>query len=947
MSNELATRLIHLPADTWVLTETVWQARALQEQLAAAQQAAGAQVWERPTILPWDSAWPLLWDRLPGELPQRITALQERSLWRQVIQRAAGKEDWLLDAERSARLAQQARRLLLQWRVSGQDPFAEGALSEEAQHFHAWHAGYQAALAERHVVDSAGLSEALAALDPSALPVFLLPQTVLTYGVDLQIPARARLSAQLQRCGVVLDVLPLWTPPAEAVRSARQHACAQAEEERLVAAQWLRAQFEDAQEGSGQRWLWVVPDLVQAQAVIGRVLAQTLQPQRWLTLAGDGAPLWRLSVPRRLLDAPAIQALLRLLRMGRGEIATQDFGVLLRSPWWVVAEEREAALALDLRLRKQGEPQMTLAAAIAQSASCPLLQQTLQALKEGPAAVQGVLSSALWADRLERFVREGFWARLLREAAESVAESAVESVAESADKDAEANAQAVHDLAALRLHDLAALRLRELTELRDGWNQALDALAGLQVVEDAQGYGGMLSSLHRCLEGVSLPEPVSEAAIWVLTPDEARGLPAEGVWVSGLREGRWPAAARMHPMLPAGWARSLPLYAVAQRVQRARAQFAEWQRMGGVLSWPKLEGEEELAPLAWLHELQPLDPADGLPMPALTALLRAQAPCETRYESATRLSGGRLQGGAGAFKHQSLCPFRGFVRNRLGTRSLDEAHGGLDARERGVVLHEALRVFWASFAEDERTQEALRALSEAACALRVEAAVQQALQDIARDRALTLSGRFLQHEEQRLRAALQQLIALDRAETRTSFTVIELEDRRAVEFAGLQLHVQRDRVDALADGRRILLDYKTGSVQAAHWKGERPKDPQLPLYAVLEADAGEGIASVAFAQLRKGQWQFLGEVAEAGLLPGIPAARKKPIDFAEQIPQWRAALQVLAAEIHAGVATVTPQKGACEYCGLQAVCRVSAWQMDEDEASEGMTSNGTPDEVVA
>jgi len=122
MPNSLADRLTGLSPDTWILTETVWQARALQGMLAEKMRTSGAQAWERPFILPWDQAWPLLWDRLPLALPTRLSGLQERALWRRVIQEAH-PQDWLLDADRSARLAQQARSVLLQWKMPDIDPF--------------------------------------------------------------------------------------------------------------------------------------------------------------------------------------------------------------------------------------------------------------------------------------------------------------------------------------------------------------------------------------------------------------------------------------------------------------------------------------------------------------------------------------------------------------------------------------------------------------------------------------------------------------------------------------------------------------------------------------------------------------------------------------------------------------------------------------------------------
>ncbi len=69
-----------------------------------------------------------------------------------------------------------------------------------------------------------------------------------------------------------------------------------------------------------------------------------------------------------------------------------------------------------------------------------------------------------------------------------------------------------------------------------------------------------------------------------------------------------------------------------------------------------------------------------------------------------------------------------------------------------------------------------------------------------------------------------------------------------------------DRSTRLADGSRMVIDYKTGIPKLSQWFGDRPDEPQLPLYALAESD----VAAVAFAQIRKGDARFPGIAAEAG-----------------------------------------------------------------------------------
>ncbi len=915
LSEDLAERLAALPPNTWVLTETVWQARGLQALVAEQGRSSTAQVWERPFILTWDQAWPMLWDRLPLALPMRLSALQERALWRRIIQ-AAHPQDWLLDADRSARLAQQARSVLLQWQRPELDPFA-GPLSEEAEHFQAWHRAYEDALAAGGWVDRAALSDLLAEQLQSSDPAVVqsvnvhLPQRIETYAVDQRSPQRQRLLSALQAQSITVQALPRWhvDEAVAGMRSATQAICVDADAERLQAAHWLRHELERVAQSStettphaawrGRRWLWVVPDLAQTRAATERVLRSVFQPQRVASLVPDAAPLWRFAAAQTLADVQPVQAILQLLRLGQGTITLNDFGVLLRSPWWIEEAERVAAIALDVRLRKQGEPTLTLKAAVALLHECPLLQRTVTALLDGLASIQGVQSTALWAEQLEQFARTYFWTPLLE-----------------------------------RVHEDTEQRQR-WSLARDAWNEALDQLAALQTVEPAPGYAHVLSLLTRASENVPLPEEVSDAPIWVCTARDAMAVPADAVWVSGLREDRWSVTPRMHPMLPVAWARDLPIYRSDLALAEADQQLQQWMQLGAIFSWPQHEAETELAPVAAVAALPLFSATEEVT--TLSQQLLSAAQVESTLDPAPMLRQAAVSGGASAFQHQSLCPFRGFVRARLGIQGLEEGHGGLDARERGTILHKALQAFWQDFPVAQRTQASLRGLSEAVLDERIGNAVALALQALQAQRSLTLSGRFMQQEQQRLHQALQKLIALDVDEGRASFQVLEVEDRRRVSFAGLQFNIQRDRVEEVHDQQRIVMDYKTGSVSARDWYGERPKNPQLPLYAVLEARDGHTLAGVLFAQYREGDWKFSGELTEASLLPKEAMSKRKPIDFSEALPAWESALTDLADELRNGVARVDPQSSACQFCGLQAACRIDPWQetAEVSEAEEG------------
>ena len=121
--------------------------------------------------------------------------------------------------------------------------------------------------------------------------------------------------------------------------------------------------------------------------------------------------------------------------------------------------------------------------------------------------------------------------------------------------------------------------------------------------------------------------------------------------------------------------------------------------------------------------------------------------------------------------------------------------------------------------------------------------------------------------------------------------------------------------------------------------GERPDDPQLPLYAIT--DAGP-VAAVSFAVLRADKVTFEGLAREADLLPGVARfdqakSSKHLASWDSVFESWRVELEGLALEFLAGDAQVAPKNypRTCEYCDLGSLCRVREWLASGPASAEG------------
>ena len=195
-------------------------------------------------------------------------------------------------------------------------------------------------------------------------------------------------------------------------------------------------------------------------------------------------------------------------------------------------------------------------------------------------------------------------------------------------------------------------------------------------------------------------------------------------------------------------------------------------------------------------------------------------------------------------------------------------------------------------------------------------AASAAVEEQVRRRPGVFTERFTEIERERLDGILQAWLAEERQ--REPFTVLVQEREQSIQLRRIALTARIDRIDRLDDGSVAVIDYKTGLPKLQSWDGERPEDPQLPLYAVA---ADEAVSGVLFARVRRGKMGFLG-LGKRAVAPGV--AEVPAPDFDATIDSWRAVLEHLADQVAEGYAAVDPRDGnVCDYCGLHPLCRIA------------------------
>jgi ATP-dependent helicase/nuclease subunit B len=481
------------------------------------------------------------------------------------------------------------------------------------------------------------------------------------------------------------------------------------------------------------------------------------------------------------------------------------------------------------------------------------------------------------------------------------------------------------------------LESREYQALKK-WHELIAAFASLERVAGRMSFAGARARLARMAADTLFQPEAADVPIQVLGVLESAGLEFDHLWVMGLTDDSWPLAARPNPFVAVALQREagVPEASAAASLELDRRITQGWMSSAAeaIFSHALREEDRELVESPLIREVQEAAPEE-LRLPAydtVAGAVRRARREESIEDRAPALPAAALPaavgGGTSVFSDQAACPFRAFARHRLGTRELEEPFTGLDARDRGNLVHGLLAKLWSKL----KTQAHLEAASHADIEASIAEAADTAMGKLRWFRPDALKGRFAHIERERLMAIARQWLELERK--RPPFEVVAIEEKHAVSFGGVSVNAKLDRMDRVASPggpRHVVLDYKTGPVSVSGWLDARPDDVQVPLYAVGRGGP-QPIEGAAFARVKAGEMKFSGIARDEGLVPGVgtvqtlrhPAARSLR-DWEGALAFWRAELEALGREFAAGEARVQPKHGddTCRFCELKPLCRIN------------------------
>ncbi len=433
--------------------------------------------------------------------------------------------------------------------------------------------------------------------------------------------------------------------------------------------------------------------------------------------------------------------------------------------------------------------------------------------------------------------------------------------------------QAVLD--ALRLHEGAEL---EFSDVAPRMNQSQFA-----------------AWVSQTLEGTSFsPLPSGSAQVLILPLSQLLGRPLAAVVLPGCDELNLPTA----PEAPGMWTPVLrELLGLPAREELAAAAKASWRYALEFphvdLLWRLSDGGERVMASGFVQALRLQAARELSPDPCLLRSVSRRT-CVMPAVRGAALALTRLS--STAYEDLRRCPYRFFALRQLKLQESDELDAELDKRDFGNWLHQLLKLFHDALPRSPSSDPAAR----------------QALINAAADQATLALGlsssEFLPFAASwpRLRAGYLAWLTAHEA---SGAAYGEGEAWREMALGALTLVGKIDRIDRLADGSTLVIDYKTETPgNTAQRIKSGLEDSQLAFYAALLSDDTLAATYLNVAE-KEGSRSY---------------RQDNIVDLRDQLLEGIVSDLTRIAEGHAMAAL--GEGKACEYCAARGLCRKDFWQ---------------------
>lgn len=890
-----------------ILTPNQRLAQQLQQQADHVQRQAGEKSWSPLPVMAVSSWQQLVWENATaaGLKPCNeywiLNAAEELELWRKAMLACLNVD--IIAPESAAQQLMQAWQILCHWQVDIQSSAQRSRfqLNDNCAFF--------LRVCERVQDDCRRIGAVCAAQIPGLLADLEspLPGKVLLYGFEELLPAYQNLLEQWRTpyTNVQLKInSDTVDQPLDVIRASTFEA------EILAAAQWAHSIVSNDETA---RVAVIVPQLESRRAQLEFGFESVFAPQATNPYSKRKVSSFNISAGVSLASTQLVQSALTLLKLMHSPISSSELPQLLYSPFYAhsYGTQRAELYQLEHRLRAYGDSELSLGAILREAEylfasrkakdcsddSC--IDLLLGALSDC-GRVSRDQGSMVFDDHLANFRQQlaaAGWPG--KRAADSIEYQQLSSFAN------------------------AISTCNSLAQLRFGKRKHVTARQSLTLLE------------HVLKAEVFQPQ-TGDVKVQVLGLLEGAGLPFTHLRLCDFSLGQWPANPSPSAYIPYTLQREMrmPHCDARREADFSQRLFQRYQQQANTVScsYALDDGTSDVLPSTLLRSLAISETEIDL-----RANLEESDCLHTLAESAAGIGDmdtlpvtaqESIRATSSLLTDQAACPFKAFTRHRLHVRPLESAQLGLDGRERGIILHDAMEAFW----REAAGIDTLTGTTESGLRERIDEAVGKAVASAKRRLAGREALGYLGVEAVRLSNVLFEW--LQNEARRKPFSVIDLECAFDTEIAGRSAKLRIDRVDLLEDGSLLLLEYKSGTVSEKDTMQQPVLAPQLALYLLRYRSASGQQASggavcriddQASTWMGAGSAKYVEMPLQRRLLKHEQDEESQDDLWLEQLQLWQREIESLEQSFINGNTQADPAKGpqTCRQCDYGTICRYS------------------------
>jgi ATP-dependent helicase/nuclease subunit B len=884
-----------------IITASNRQADFIQQQYRYYQESKNSKptVWLRPAIITHKQWLSSLYQQLMIHHGDTLNAWcllsdqESRVIWEQVIE---SDGDYLLDTRRTAERVRQAASRLEQWLLTDKINEDESfTWREETKRFKHWQGIVDKKFKTNNWLEAYQLDNWLS--DKVQLLIndkcsALLPQKIGLLGFQQITPAQEQLFSRLKKSGIKLDFLSPKSITTEVYRLELSDSL----EEIKQAACWAKQHW---LKDPSQKIGIVLPSLNNNREQARIIFERQFAANEILKNDDDMLRPFDISLGLPLSAYSVVDSAMMLMSLTSKPLDQEEAIQFLLSPFLNGINKQTQLIALTALLRKSRQPKFTINDLLYFCSKIETEENTLAHFFETISAfdTKNNLPPSQWALKFSALLEDIKWCEHRK------------------------------------------LSSTEY-QTKESWNKKIDQISIYDHLSGSISWSRFQSMFKRLIHETLFQPQTGDCPVQIMGVLEAAFLTFDKIRVCGIDNRLWPESARPSPFIPYDLQRQYDMpNATAERELTVSKQLLELLTNAAeevIFSHAKGNGEESLSvsPLLESIELRSLDSQQGYFSPSEAINAKSKEIEFITDDSAPAINASLVRGGSKLLQDIARCQFRAFAHHRLQAKAAEEPREGLDPLDRGNLVHRILEYCWRQLF-DKKQSTLQQLFKNGQLEVSIKPFIDRAISELQAERHAPLSEAIINLEKNRLSKLILKWLEMERK--RPEFTVREVEQSVEASIAKSSIRLQLDRVDELEDGSLAIIDYKTGNVERKNWFGERPDEPQLPLYAMVLVEQQQSIGALLYGQVKSSECRFQGVADDSSLVSGITKDFDKENlnteagSLAEQVTQWQQSLESLMEEYLAGESAVTPRdENVCRYCDLHGFCRIGEMSQREN-----------------